>query len=138
MSRRVPAALVGLACAVSLAAGCGSQQSKLYTATGTAPCLREQGFRKVTTNSSKVGFIAGFADNGGLRAVTADDNVLTIAFTGSESDVPGTKRAFTRQAAPQYKHHMQDIMESQRNAVLVWTVTPSQQQLDDVLGCLHS
>jgi len=138
MSRRVLSALVGLACAASFAAGCGGQQEKPYTAAGTAPCLRGKGFTKVTTNPSKVGFIAGFADNGGLRAVTRDDNVLTIAFTGSESDVAGTKRAFTRKAAPQYKHHMQDIMESQRNAVLVWTVTPSKQQLDDVLACLDS
>ena len=89
-----------------------------------------------TTSAAKVGFIAGFAANGGLRATAKDRNVLTIAFTGSSGDVPGTKKAFTRQAAPQYKHRMADIMESQRNAVLVWTVTPSQQQLDAALGCL--
>jgi hypothetical protein len=33
---------------------------------------------------------------------------------------------------------MDDIMESQRNAVLVWTTSPSPKQLADVEGCLHS
>jgi dihydroxyacid dehydratase/phosphogluconate dehydratase len=133
MARRLPAALLLLAV---LLAGCGGGSTKPYTAQGTVPCLRDKGFSGVTNSAPKVGFIAGFAENGGLRAKTKDGNVLTIAFTGSSAEVPGTKRAFTRQAAPQYKHHMADIMESQRNAVLVWTVTPSQQQLDAVLGCL--
>jgi len=122
---------------VLLASACGSGSQKPFTAEGTAPCLRQKGFEDVTTAPSKVGFIAGFAPNGGLRAKTKDANVVTIAFTGSDADVAGTRKAFTREAAPQYKHHMQDIMESQGNAVLVWTVTPSQQQLDDALGCLH-
>ena len=138
MPRRIPAALLVLGCVACVAAGCGAKHNEPYTAAGTAPCLRDKGFAHVTTNPGKVGFIAGFAENGGVRAVTKDDNVLTIALTGSDADVAGTMRAFTRQAAPQYKHHMQDIMESQGNAVLVWTVTPSGQQLDDALACLHS
>jgi hypothetical protein len=131
------AALALAACATLAAAGCGGGSSAPYTATGTAPCLRDKGFTHVTTDPGKVGFIAGFAENGGLRATTPDDNVLTIAFTEDEEAVPGIERAFARVAPPQYKHHMQDITESQRNAVLVWTVTPQQQQLDDALGCLH-
>ena len=138
MSRRAPAALLALGCLASLA-GCGAGSTKPYTAAGTAPCLRDKGFTQVTTNAAKVGFIAGVADNGGVRAAaSAPGNVLTIAFTASDADVAGTKRAFTRQAPPRLRHHMRDIMESQRNAVLVWTVTPSSQQLDDALGCLHS
>jgi hypothetical protein len=33
---------------------------------------------------------------------------------------------------------MSDIMESERNAVLVWTTSPSVAQLADVKSCLHS
>jgi hypothetical protein len=33
---------------------------------------------------------------------------------------------------------MGDIMESQGNAVLVWTVSPTQQELSDAEGCLAS
>ncbi|HET7572429.1 MAG TPA: hypothetical protein VFJ77_07150 [Gaiellaceae bacterium] len=130
--RRAPAALVLLA----VLAGCGGGSAKPYTAQGTAPCLRDKGFTGVTTSPGKVGFIAGFAANGGLRA-TRGANVLTIAFTASDAEVAGTKRAFTRAAPPQYKRHMADIMESQHNAVLVWTVTPARPVLDDALGCLH-
>jgi hypothetical protein len=132
---RLPAALLLLLALA--AAGCGAGRGKPYTATGTAPCLRDQGFTDVTTDSTKVGFIAAFAPNGGLRGTASDGNVLTIAFARDESEVAGTEDAFRKAAPSQYKHHMQDIMESQRNAVLVWTVTPSQQLLDDALGCLH-
>jgi hypothetical protein len=138
MVRRAATALLAVALPALAVTGCGAQQSKPYTAAGTVACIRDKGFTKVTTAAAKVGFIAGFAENGGLRAEAKSGNVLTIAFTADASAVPGTKRAFTRAAAPQYKNHMADIMESKGNAVLVWTVTPAQQDLDDALGCLHS
>ena len=65
MFRGAPVLLLALAFA---AAGCGSGTSKPYTAAGTAPCLRTNGFTKVSTDPANVGFVAGFADNGGLRA----------------------------------------------------------------------
>jgi hypothetical protein len=135
LSRRSPIALLVVLAVVG--AGCGAGRGKPYTASGTAPCLSKNGFTKVTTNLAKVGFIAGFADNGGLRATDPTGNVLTIAFTADDSAVAGTKKAFTDAAGKQYKHHMQDIMESQQNAVLVWTVTPDKDQLDQALACLH-
>ncbi len=120
------------------AAGCGAGKSKPYTAAGTAPCLRSKGFKKVTTDPAKIGLIAGFAEYGGLQATGSDGNVLTIAFTADASNVPGTEKAFRKAAPARYKGHMQDVMESQGNAVLVWTVTPAQQKLGDALACLHS
>lgn len=137
MTRRILVLTVAAALASS-AAGCGAGSSKPYTAAGTAPCLRTKGFTKVTTNPARIGLIAGFAENGGLQARAPDGNVLTIAFTADESDVAGTKKAFQRAAPARYKAHMHDIMESQSNAVLVWTVTPAQKRLDDALACLHS
>jgi hypothetical protein len=127
-------ALVLLVLAV---AGCGGGSSKPYTAAATAPCLRDKGFTHVTTDSSKVGFIAGFAANGGLQARTAG-NTLTIAFTGAATDVPGIEKAFRNAAPKRLRPHMRDITESQGNAVLVWTVTPSQDDLQAALGCLKS
>jgi hypothetical protein len=137
MKRRTVVLVVAAALTAS-AAGCGGGRGKPYTAAGTAPCLRTSGFAKVTTNPAKIGLIAGFAENGGLQARASDGNVLTIAFTADESEVAGTKAAFRRAAPPRYKGHMHDVMESQRNAVLVWTVTPTQKALDDALACLHS
>jgi hypothetical protein len=127
---------LGAAVAV-LAAGCGggSGQSQ-YTATGTAKCIREKGFTHVTTNPHKVGFIAGVAPNGGIKAVAPSGNVLTIAFAQDAAGAASTKQAFRDNASAFYKKHMSDIMESQRNAVLVWTTSPSQDLLSTVLGCL--
>jgi hypothetical protein len=136
--RRVPAALALLALVALVAAGCGANRGKPYTAAASAPCFREKGFTNVTTNPGKVGLIAGFAENGGLQATAPDRNVVTIAFTAADSNVPGTEKAFRNAAPARYKHHMQDIMESSRNAVLVWTVTPKQDLLTTALGCLKS
>jgi len=121
-----------------LAAGCGARSSAPYTAAGTAECLTSKGFTGVTTAPAKVGFIAGFADNGGIRATAPGGNVLTIAFAGDTAGAAQTEQAFRAHATPFYKRHMHDIMETQRNAVLVWTTSPTQPQIDNALGCLSS
>jgi hypothetical protein len=118
-------------------AGCGVRTSKPYTAKGTAPCLRGKGFTSVSTSAAKVGFIASVAANGGLIATGTNGNKLTIAFTDSADDVSDTQDSFKRFAAPQYKAHMADIMETDRNAVLVWTFTPASQDLDTAMRCLQ-
>ena len=137
MPRRAPVFVCALALSLAVA-GCGGGSKKPYTAAATAPCLQTKGFKKVTTNPDDVGFVAGFADNGGLRATSASGNVLTIAFAGDPSGVPGTEKAFKQHASGIYKRHIADVMSSKGNAVLVWTVTPSQTQLDAAVGCLNS
>jgi hypothetical protein len=117
-------------------AACGSGSPKPYTAAGTKACLAQKGFTGVTTDSAKVGFIAGFADNGGLQARSPLGNVVTIAFTADSGSVAGEEKAFRRAAPPSLRPHMGDIMESKGNAVLVWTVSPSAQELSDAEGCL--
>jgi hypothetical protein len=138
--RRVPLALALLAVLGLLVAGCGGtgngSTGTVYTAGATAPCLKQKGYRNVTTDPLAVGLIAGTAEHGGLRAVTADRNVLTIAFAKDAATASDTEQAFTRHAPRALRPHMPDIMESKGNAVLVWTVTPKQQQLDAALGCL--
>jgi hypothetical protein len=129
------AACLALVCV--LVAGCGARSNKPFTAVGSAGCFKKQGFAKVTTDPNKVGFIAAFADNGGLRATTSDGNLLTIAFTLDETSVPSTKAAFRAHAPAKLRPRMNDIMESERNAVLVWTTAPSPEQLQTAIGCLH-
>jgi hypothetical protein len=121
-----------------LAAGCGGGSKAPYTAKGTVKCLTGKGFTNATTDPLKVGFIAGVAENGGLRAVAPSGNVLTIAFARDAADAASTKEVFRENATPFYRRHMADIMESQRNAVLVWTTSPSQVLLTTVLHCLAS
>ena len=128
---------LGAALAV-LAAGCGGGSKAPYTAKGTVKCLAGKGFTDITTDPLKVGLIAGVAENGGIRAVAPSGNVLTIAFAQDEADAVSTKQDFRANASPFYRRHMADIMESQRNAVLVWTTSPSQVLLTTALHCLGS
>ena len=116
--------------------GCGAQRNAAYTATGSAACLTKKGFTHLTTNPLKVGFIAGVAPNGGLVAKSKSGNVLTIAFAQDGPAAASTEKAFRRNAPPVLRSHMSDIMESKRNAVLVWTVSPSSQELGDAMSCL--
>jgi hypothetical protein len=131
------AALLALICL--LAAGCGTRSNKPYTAAGSLDCFAHaKGFKKATTAQAKVGFIAGFAANGGLRTTATDGNVLTIAFALDEAGAASTERAYRRFAPAKLRPRMSDIMEAERNAVLVWTVSPTPEQLATAKSCLHS
>ena len=121
-----------------LAAGCGVRNSKPFTAKASAGCLRSHGFTGVTTNPRKVGFIAGFAENGGIRATSPTGNAVTIAFTADANSVSSTEEAFKLRAPKSLRPHMADILRTNRNAVLVWTITPLQDELDTANFCLRS
>ncbi len=132
MARRL-----GLVLLVALvAAGCGVRNSKPFTAKASAPCFRSHGFTGVTRSPSQVGFVAAFADHGGIRARSATGNLLTIAFTAGPDSVASTEAAFTSHAPKGLRPHISDIMSSNRNAVLVWTVTPNGDEADAATRCL--
>ncbi|MHB8471165.1 MAG: hypothetical protein ACYDCH_15650 [Gaiellaceae bacterium] len=136
MAPRSLAALV-LACLLAaLATGCGVRNSKPYTARGSAPCFRTLGFTGVSTDPLKVGFIAGVAENGGLIGKAKDGNTLTIAFAADAPGAAATAAAFKRNAPKSLQSHISDILETQRNAVLVWTTSPTAAQLGAAMGCL--
>jgi hypothetical protein len=131
--------ILGIALAVALlAAGCGVRNSTPFTAKGTAGCLTAHGFTGVTTNPLKVGFIAAFADKGGIRATSAMGNSLTIAFAADAGSSRSTEKAFRSHAPKSLRPHMSDIMQTNRNAVLVWTTTPDPAELDAATRCLKA
>jgi hypothetical protein len=128
---------LGIALAVALlAAGCGVRTTKPFTANGSASCLKTHGFTGVTTDPSKLPFIAAFADNGGLSAVSQLGNRLTIAFTADADSTSSTEQNFRARAPKGLRPHMSDIMQTNRNAVLVWTTTPDPAELDAASRCL--
>ena len=134
---RVARTTLGIALAVALlAAGCGVRTSKPFTAKGTFGCLKTQGFTGVTTNPLKVGFIAAFADKGGIRATSATGNGLTIAFAADADSTGSMEQAFRSHAPKSLRPHMSDILQTNRNAVLVWTITPDPAELDAAARCL--
>jgi hypothetical protein len=61
---------------------------------------------------------------------------VTIAFTDDSGSVPGTEKAYRNAAPASLRPHMSDIMESQGNAVLVWTVSPTSDELSTAENCL--
>jgi hypothetical protein len=128
---------LGIALAVALlAAGCGVRTTKPFTAAGTAPCLKTKGFTGVTTDPAKLPFIAAFADKGGISAISPMRNRLTIAFTADADSTGPTEQDFRARAPKSLRPHLSDIMQPNRNAVLVWTTTPDPAELDSATRCL--
>ncbi|MES1247398.1 MAG: hypothetical protein ABUS54_06975 [Actinomycetota bacterium] len=132
---RITPVVVMLALAV-LAAGCGARSNTPFTAKGTIGCLKSHGFTRVSSSPAKVGFIAGFAANGGLIGTSSSGNQVTIAFTDSSGDVDSTEKAFTLHASPQLRPHIKDVMSTNRNAVIVWTTGASSDDQSTLNGCL--
>ena len=117
-----------------LLAGCGDTEPSVYKAGSTADCLRDEGYR-VTTDPRGIGVVAAAAPNGGLRAYEPF-NTLTIAFGASSDDALGIERAFRRFAPKRLRPHISDVMRTQKNAVLLWTVTPPIEKMNEVFACL--
>jgi hypothetical protein len=117
-----------------LAAGCTSGEPSAFTAEPTAKCLRGQNYR-VTTDDAKVGVVAANAPHGGLLAKERG-NALTIAFAQNSDDAIMVSGAFKRFAPKKLKPHIEDVLRIQKNAVLLWTVTPPQDEMNKVFGCL--
>jgi hypothetical protein len=132
--------LVLLVAVAALAAGCGVRNSKPFSPRASAACLRSHGFTSVTTDPAQVGFVAAFADDGGLRATSPEHNILTVAFAADaqQSSTSSLEDAFRSHAPKSLRPHMGDIMSVNRNAVLVWTTGPSSQDSDTVNRCLRS
>jgi hypothetical protein len=117
-----------------LLAGCSSGEPSTFKAGPTAKCLEGKGY-SVTTDDAKVGVIAANAPNGGLRA-NEPGNALTIAFGQDSDDAIQIAAAFKKFAPKKLQPHITDVMRTQKNAVLLWTVTPPQEELNSVFACL--
>lgn len=116
-----------------LAAGCESEPS-VYKVGPTAKCLRGDGYR-VTTDPAKLGVVEKNADNGGLIAFEPG-NAVRIAFARNSDDALGVENGFRRFVSKRVRPHINDVMRTQKNAVLLWTVTPPLDELNKVYGCL--
>ena len=121
---------VGLAV---VAAGCNTEPST-YKAGPTAKCLRGLGYR-VVTNRPQLGVVEATAENSGLIAYHPG-NAVRIAFGADEEDAVGIQNGYRRFVSKKVRPHITDIMRTQKNAVLLWTVTPPQHEMDQVFGCL--
>jgi hypothetical protein len=117
-----------------LLAGCSSGEPSAFKAAPTARCLAGKGYG-VTTDVAKVGVVAANAPNGGLLA-KKPGNALTIAFGQNSDDAIKIAAALKRFAPKRLRPHIGDVLRTQKNAVLLWTVTPQQEELNKVFACL--
>jgi hypothetical protein len=130
--------LLPLVALVFLVAACGQQSAKPFLAPPTAACLRGQGFR-ASTSDAEVSLVLSTAANGGLRAVPkGGGNTLEIGFASDGADAANLEKAIRRVADPKLRPHLRDVMSSKRNAVLLWTISPTPEQQQTVLGCLRT
>jgi hypothetical protein len=116
-----------------VAAGCETEPSA-YKAEPTAKCLRDDGVT-VVTERSELGVVERSAENGGLIAYT-QNNAVRIAFGVNEEDALGIQEGYRRFVPEKVRPHIDDVRRTEKNAVLLWTVTPSSEDADKVNDCL--
>lgn len=116
-----------------LAAGCNTEPA-VYKAAPTAECLRSHGY-DVTTADAELGLVERNAANGGLIA-SKPGNAFRVAFAENSDASRGLEHAYSVFAPKQVRPHISDVLRTQKNAVFRWTVTPSQEEIDEVFACL--
>jgi hypothetical protein len=126
--------LIPLVLAVALVAGCGNPVHNHYSIKDTAPCLEKLGYN-VDRDASDHGPVEGSASGGALLA-TEPGNAVVMTFSANGREAANIKRAYKTFAPKKLRPHINDVMESQKNVVLRWTITPPSAELDRVLGCL--
>jgi hypothetical protein len=115
------------------AAGCAAEPST-FKAEQTAKCLRDNDIT-VLTDRSELGVVERSAEHGGLVAYTKG-NAVRIAFGANEEDTLGIEEGYKRFVPKKVRPHIADVMRTNKNAVLLWTVTPSDEDADALAGCL--
>jgi hypothetical protein len=118
----------------ALAAGCNSEPAA-YKAEPTGKCLRDKLHYLVITDPALLGVVEGSAARGGLL-VHHPGNAIRIAFGLNADDVPGIENGFRRFAPLKLRPHINDVLRTNKNVVFLWTVTPPQEEIDAVYGCL--
>jgi hypothetical protein len=132
MNRRIALVLMVGVGVGALSTGCNPAREPYGDVRGTAKCLREAGY-SVTTNAND--FVASTASRGALRA-SRNFNLLIIAFGEDASEAASLRRAYQRFMEKRRARHLKDISEIEKNAFLLWTTTPTDEQLRGVLACL--
>ena len=128
MGPLVPAVLVAVA-----VTGCGVKSVKTYEAGSTARCLQDTGYR---VKRAGLGLVADSAPNGSIRAFEPG-NAVTISFGNDHREALNISQLYRKFAPKKLRPHIDDVMEVQKNAVILWTVTPPPKDHDKVFGCLR-
>jgi hypothetical protein len=118
-----------------LLAACGNPVHSHYSVKQTAPCLRKLGY-EVDTDAASLGPVEASAAEGALRA-KEKGNALVITFAEDASGARNLEAGYRRFVGKRLRGHLRDVMSSQKNVVLLWTITPPEAEMNRVLGCLR-
>jgi hypothetical protein len=118
----------------AFAAGCGNPVHTHYTVKGTAACLRKLGYT-VNTDAARLGPVENSATEGALLA-KEPGNAVRITFSQDHRQAVNIMAAYHRFAPEPMRRHLGDVLSSQKNAALLWTITPPPDEMQRVLGCL--
>ncbi len=113
----------------ALAAGCGAGAPPLYSLGNTTTCLKTKPVRL----GGPLDFVASTATGGAVKVHTGN-NFLTLVFGKTVTDADNIAAAYRRFAA--HNINVDDVLQQQHNAVMLWHVHWSQPDLDLVSGCL--
>ena len=79
-------------------------------------------------------FVASTATGGAVKIHTSDGNFVTLVFGTTVADADNVAAAYRRFAAKNVG--VNDVLDQDQNAVMLWHIHPSQSDLDLVSGCL--
>jgi hypothetical protein len=61
---------------------------------------------------------------------------VTISFANDHREALNISELYRKFAPKKLRPHIDDVMEVQKNVVVLWTVTPPPKDHDKVFGCL--
>ena len=112
----------------AVVAGCGSKPTQSFSLQKTRDCLTEKPVRL----GGALDFVATTATGGAVK-VTTNDNFATVVFGKTADDADNIAAAYRHFAAPNVG--VNDILDQNANAVILWHKHPSQDDLDLIQGC---
>jgi hypothetical protein len=118
----------------ALAAGCGNPVHSHYGVKATAACLRKLGYT-VNTHLGPRNVVENSAAEGALLA-KEPGNAVRITFSSDHGQAVNIMAAYHLFAPQPMRAHLGDVLSSQKNATLLWTITPPADEMQRVLGCL--
>ena len=131
--KRVPKAALAVALALGGCGG-GDAQPSQYELEATRTCLERA---DVEVTSRNLDFVASTALGGAVNVrFPGRTNEVTLSFGESEEDADRIEQAYRRFA--QKRVRIGDVLRRNRNVVLLWGVTPTEQQETTVGGCLRA
>ena len=101
----------------------------LYSLGKTRTCLASQPVRLGGT----LDFVASTSTGGAVKIHTKD-NFVTLVLGRTVADADNVAAAYRRFAAQNVG--VNDVLDENQNAVLLWHIHPSQADVDLVTGCL--